>query len=65
MGRQDFPGQAAAQRALDNACDCCDHGKREPSPHDDLYFDGWTPGGKRQRVMTLAQWNAEQAERRA
>lgn len=32
MGYYDFKGQAAAQRAYDNACDCCDHGPREASP---------------------------------
>lgn len=38
MSRYDFPGQAAAARAYDDACDCCDHGpirapeiEREPS----------------------------------
>lgn len=29
MSSYDFKGQAAAQRAYDNACDCCDHGPRE------------------------------------
>lgn len=34
MGYYDAKGQAAAQRAYDNACDCCDHGPREAAPDD-------------------------------
>ena len=55
---------ASAQRQLESECDCCDHGPRNAAPDSgDLYFDGWTPGGKKQRLMTLAEWKAECARR--
>lgn len=48
----------AAQRQLDSECDCCDHARRPTGPADgDIYDGGWTIGGKRQPVITVAEAN--------
>ena len=38
----DYRGQHEAQRAYDNACDCCDHPAARVEPPD--LDDDWTPG---------------------
>lgn len=60
---------AAAAAQYDNACDCCDHGRRPTGPDDaDLYADGWTIGASAHwfkspaapvSVKSLAELDAE------
>ena len=65
MSRYDRQLQAA-QAALDNACDCCDHGPREPAPvierapyaDANLEFGGVEPGGWRHAIALSGELNA-------
>lgn len=48
----------AAQRQYESECDCCDHGRKSTQPDDgDIYDGGWTIGGKRQPVISVAEAN--------
>ena len=52
---------AAAQRHIDNLCDCCDHGPREPAPYierepyADTYSE-WAGVESRRRPFFPSNW---------
>lgn len=46
-----------AQRQYESECDCCHSGQPSGPDSGDLYADGWTTGGKRQPVISVAEAN--------